>query len=299
MIREDILRRFPELFGTRRINGRTVNVEETIATLARQLGPDIAAALGARGALLQSTATVREKYAWPNWDDTFEDPVSGQFRTVRQIVQGLVDNFLGRESQWRWRLNDEVPIPRDAHPSLNAGLELTGPWHPPDMAFNALNSAAPMNMPDFEDASPAHFRPDGTSEREPVGVFAALQNAKDIFEGRWTDRAYEVTKKNQRRAYTINRPPDQWPTRFARPPGIHVRFDQITVAGEPVPGVIAVAVLWTLNNYEALARAGTGVYFYIPKIQTPNEALIIEKLLSRLEGLVGVEPGTFKIKVLY
>src|SRR6266851_44845 len=299
MIREDILRRFPELFGTRRINGRTINVEETIATLASELGPDIAATLSARGALLQSTATVREKYAWPKWDDTFEDPVTGQFRTFRQIVQGLVDNFLGRESRWRWRLNDEVPIPRDAHPSLNAGLELTGPWHPPDMAFNALNSAAPMNMPDFEDASPAHFRPDGTSEREPVGVFAALQNAKDIFEGRWADRAYEVTKKNQRRTYTINRPPDQWPTRFARPPGIHVRFDQITVAGEPVPGVIAVAVLWALNNYEPLARAGTGVYFYIPKTQTPHEALIIEKLLSRLEGLIGVEPGAFKIKVLY
>src|SRR5204863_9261673 len=99
MVREDILRRFPELFGTRTINGRTVNVEETIATLARQLGPDIAAALGARGALLQSTATVREKYAWPNWDDTLEDPVSGPFRTVRQIVQGLVDNFLDRESE--------------------------------------------------------------------------------------------------------------------------------------------------------------------------------------------------------
>src|SRR5256712_771537 len=299
MIREDILQKFPELFGTKTINGRKVNVEETIAALARELGPDIAAALSARGALLQSSAAVREKYAWPKWDDTFEDPVTRQFRTFRQIVKGLVDNFLGRESEWRWRLNDEVPIPNDAHPSLNAGLELTGPWHPPDMAFNALNSAAPMNMPDFEDASPAHFRPDGTSEREPVGVFAALRNAKDIFEGRWTDRAYEVTKKGQRRTYSINRPPGQWPTRFARPPGIHVRFEQITVAGEPVPGVIAVAVLWALNNYEPLTRAGTGVYFYIPKIQTPQEALIIEKLLSRLEGLIGVEPGAFKIKVLY
>src|SRR2546427_1666213 len=299
MIREDILQKFPELFGTKTINGRKVNVDETIAALARELGPDIAAALSARGALLQSTAAVREKYAWPRWDDAFEEPVTGQFRTFRQIVQGLVDNFLGRESEWRWRLNDEVPIPNDAHPSLNAGLELTGPWHPPDMAFNALNSAAPMNMPDFEDASPAHFRPNGTSEREPVGVFAALRNAKDIFEGRWTDRAYEVTKKGQRRTYSINRPPGQWPTRFARPPGIHVRFEQITVAGEPVPGVIAVAVLWALNNYEPLTRAGTGVYFYIPKIQTPQEALIIEKLLSRLEGLIGVEPGAFKIKVLY
>jgi malate synthase len=299
MVREDILQKFPELFGNKTINGRKVNVEETISTLARELGPEIAAALAARRALLQSTAPVREKYAWPQWDEAFEDPVTGRLRTFRQIVQGLIDNFLGRESEWRWRLNDEVKIPADAHPSANAGLELTGPWHPLDMAFNALNSAAPMNMPDFEDASPAHFRPDGTPEREPIGAFAALQNAKDIFEKKWTDRTYEVTKKSQRRAYTINRSPDRWPTRFARPPGIHVRFDQITLAGEPVPGVVAVAVLWALNNYESLVRAGTGVYFYIPKIQTPQEALIIEKLLSRIEGSIGVQPGTFKIKVLY
>ena len=299
MIREDILQKFPELFGTRTINGRWVNVEETISALVMELDPDIAAALTARAALLKSSAPVREKYAWPKWDDAFEDPVTGQFWTFRQIVQGLIDNVLGRDSEWRWRLNDDVPVPRDAHPLSNAGLELTGPWHPPDMAFNALNSAAPMNMPDFEDASPAHFRPDGSSRAEPVGVFAALQNAKDIFEGRWTNRPYEVTKKGQRRAYTISRAPGQWPTRFARPPGIHVRFDQITVAGEPVPGLIAVAALWALNNYEALVRAGTGVYFYIPKIQTPQEALIVEKLLSEIETLIGVEPGTFKIKVLY
>src|SRR5437660_12646376 len=111
MIREDILRRFPELFGTRRINGRTINVEETIVTLATELGPDIAATLSARGALLQSTATVREKYAWPKWDDTFEDPVTGQFRTFRQIIQGLVDHFLGRDSPSRARLNDDAPMP--------------------------------------------------------------------------------------------------------------------------------------------------------------------------------------------
>src|SRR5882672_2743276 len=299
MIRNDILQKFPDLFGAKKVNGRDVNVEEAITTLTRELRPEIVAALTARRQLLESPAPVREKYGWPRWDEKFEDPLRSGSWTYRQIVQGLIDNFLGRESEWRWRLNDDVPIPGDAHPTANPGLELTGPWHPPDMAFNALNSDAPMNMPDFEDASPAHFRPDGTSRRDPVGVFAALQNAKDIFEGRWTDRAYEATKKDRRRTYTINRPPDQWPTRFARPPGIHVRFEQITMAGEAVPGVIAVAVLWALNNYEPLARAGTGVYFYIPKTQTPHEALIIEKLLSRLEGLIGVEPGTFKIKVLY
>ncbi|HEX2713702.1 MAG TPA: malate synthase, partial [Candidatus Acidoferrales bacterium] len=299
MIREDIIQKFPNLFGTKKVNGRQANIEQAIATLTRDLGPEIAAALSARRAVLQSPAPVKEKYAWPKWGDTFEDPVSGKSWTFRQIAQGMIDNALGRESEWRWRLNDEVPIPKDAHPLTNPGLELTGPWHPLDMAFNALNSAAPMNMPDFEDASPPHFQPEGTPTNEPVGIFAAMQNAKEIFEGRWADRPYEVVKKGKARTYKINTRPGQWPTRFARPPGIHVRYDHIRVDGQAVPGVIPIILLWTLNNYEALTRAGTGVYYYIPKIQTPQEALIVEKVLERAEGMIGVPAGTIKIKVLY
>jgi malate synthase len=299
MIDEQVLRTFPELFGVRTINGRSIGVEETIAALTRELRPGIAAALAARRTILESPAPARQKYAWPGWDEAFDDPVTGARWTFHQIVQGLIDNALGRDTRWRWRLNDEVPIPADAHPSTNPGLELTGPWHPLDMAFNALNSAAPMNMPDFEDASPPHFEPDGTARHGAVGVFAALRNAKEIFEGRWTGRAYEVVKKGETRRYTIQRPPAQWPTRFVRPPGIHVRFDHIVVDDEPAPGVVAVTTLWVLNNYSALVQLGTGVYFYVPKIQTPQEALIIEMLLARLEELIGVQRGTFKIKVLY
>jgi len=71
------------------------------------------------------------------------------------------------------------------------------------------------------------------------------------------------------------------------------------VDDRPVPAMIPILVLWTFNNYDALVKAGTGVYFYIPKIQTPAEALILEKLLARIEGMIGVAPGTLKIKVLY
>ncbi len=299
VIREDILRKFPHLFGTKIVNGREINTERTIATLTQELRPEIAAALSARRMRLQSSAPVGQKYSWPKWDDAFEDPVTAQLWTFHQIVQGLLDNFFGRDSDWRWRLNDDVPIPRDAHPLRNPGLELTGPWHPLDMAFNALNSSAPMNMPDFEDASPPHFQPDGSPASQPLGIFAALQNAKEIFEGRWTNHPYEVIKKGQKRAYQITTSPSRWPTRFVRPPGIHVLFDHIRVEGQPVPGLIPTVTLWVLNNYESLTAAGTGVYFYIPKIQTPQEALIVEKLLARLEGMIGIPIGTFKIKVLY
>ncbi|MGZ4817562.1 MAG: malate synthase [Terriglobales bacterium] len=299
MIQQDVLQKFPELFGKKKINGREVNVEETIATLTRELRPDIASVLSARRELLASPAPAREKYAWPSWEDKFEDPLSGKPWTFRQIVQGMIDNFFGRESEWRWRLNDETPIPKDAHPLTNAGLELTGPWSPLDMAFNALNSPAPVNMPDWEDASPPHFRPHGVSRTEPIGVYQALQNAREIHDGRWNERAYEVVKKGKTRSYKINKPPSQWPTRFNRPPGMHVKYDHIEVDGRPAPGMIAVIVLWTLNNYDALQRAGTGVYFYIPKLQTPREAVVLEKILSRIENIAGLPLGILKIKILY
>src|SRR5690348_4461295 len=87
MIREDILQNFPALFGSKTVNGRKLNVEEVISTLTTELRPHIGHVLNQRRALLASTAPVREKYAWPKWSDTFEDPVSGKPWTFRQIVQ--------------------------------------------------------------------------------------------------------------------------------------------------------------------------------------------------------------------
>ena len=115
MIREDIRQKFPDLFGTKYINGREVDVEHTIDTVTRELGPEIAAALEARRALLQSPAPVSSKYAWPKWSDTFEDPVSGRFWTFRQIVQGLIDNVLDFA---RGRLGGGISLSRDANRPL-------------------------------------------------------------------------------------------------------------------------------------------------------------------------------------
>ena len=76
MIREDILQRFPDLFGTKKVNGRDVNIEQAIVTLTRELGPEIAAALTGRRALLQSSAMGKRVYeslgfatveTWTRW----------------------------------------------------------------------------------------------------------------------------------------------------------------------------------------------------------------------------------------
>jgi malate synthase len=80
---------------------------------------------------------------------------------------------------------------------------------------------------------------------------------------------------------------------------MHLQYDHITVDGRPAPAMIPMTILWAVNTYDGLTRAGTGVYYYIPKIQTPQEALILEELLVRVEEAIGVPPGTFKIKILY
>ena len=164
------------------------------------------------------------------------------------------------------------------HPLQNPGLELTGPWHPLDMAFNALNSPAPMNMPDFEDASPPHFQPDGTPSDQPVAIFAALQNAKEIFEGRWNDQVLRGGEEGQDALVQDRhaagavadalRPSAQHPHRL-RPRHGRRRAGARHRSPSSCSG--------RSTTYDALKRAGTGVYFYIPKMQTPREALIVEK----------------------
>jgi malate synthase len=73
----------------------------------------------------------------------------------------------------------------------------------------------------------------------------------------------------------------------------------VQVDGKPAPGLAVITTLWAFNNHDALRRSNSGVYFYIPKLQTPQEALIVERLLARLEGMMGLPAGTMKAKMLY
>src|SRR5437879_12946941 len=53
MISEDILQKFPYLFGTKKVNGQEFNVEKMIATLTGELSHEITTALTVRKGLLR------------------------------------------------------------------------------------------------------------------------------------------------------------------------------------------------------------------------------------------------------
>jgi malate synthase len=58
------------------------------------------------------------------------------------------------------------------------------------------------------------------------------------------------------------------------------------------------ASLYVANNHRALRDAGRSVVLYLPKIQTAEEAGVWNRILSALEGQLGLPVGTIKVYVL-
>ncbi|MDO8580703.1 MAG: hypothetical protein Q7S13_04415, partial [Candidatus Omnitrophota bacterium] len=289
-----LLADFPDLFQERIINGRRLDPLNVITALAEVAGSDIPKALNARRLLLESTAPVREKYAFPKWDEEFED-ASGKKMTFRQIVQGMIDNFLGVDSEFAWRMNDEVPVPDDIFPLSRPGLQITGPSDPLDMAIKQLNGDLSVRMPDLEDASAAWYVPAGAPQGQKIGAFAGIQNESELLAGEWEGKTFSKGGKQ----YRLTRPKNQRPTTIQRVPSIHLKDKHITINGKAVPAIDVAIALHALNTHEALKQNGSGNYYYQPKIQTPGEALIAEKKVRKLEEIMGLPLGTIKIEMLY
>ncbi len=287
-----VLNEFSDLFGEKFVNGRRVVVEQLLEEMTRAFREEIDRVVRARREWLEDRRPVREKAAFPRWDDKFVD-ADGNVKTFREIVQGLIDNFLDRDTPLRWGLNWNTPVPDDLHPLKNPGLEITGPWHPMSRAIHQINADVASMMEDEEDASPAWFVPWG-SGRAVAAVWEARRIVKRVLRGDVPDPYYEGGK-----AYRIKKERAKWPTLIHRVPGLHILDFDIRLDGKPIPAIITSMVIYTVNNYDELKKAGSGVYFYVPKVQTPDEALVIEKMLRFLEDRLGLRRGELKIAMLY
>ena len=169
---------------------------------------------------------------------------------------------------------------------MRPGLDGTGPAIDLGMAMSALNTGAASWMWDWEDA--------GGDYKDQL--YRAWQNLSDLLAHKWDGKPFVHPARN--RTYAIEAPPEQWPTIFHRVPGLHLRNRQMTLDGEQVPAMIPALVIHTLNNYESQKTNGSGIYFYVPKIETWQEARLVGTLLKRLEEIVGLTRGSLKIKML-
>jgi malate synthase len=171
-----------------------------------------------------------------------------------------------------WRI---APVPADLH---DRRVEITGPVDR-KMIINALNSGASVFMADFEDANSPTWA-------NTIGGQANLIDAvrRTITFESETGKRYAL---NERTAVLL-----------VRPRGFHLPERHWIVDGAPAPGMLVDFGLYFFHNASALGAAGTGPYFYLPKMQSHLEARLWNDVFRHAQQELGVPHGTIKATVL-
>jgi len=200
-----------------------------------------------------------------------------QKRQERQarLDAGEMPGFLPETREIRedptWRVGS---IPADLE---RRHIEITGPTDR-KMLINALNSGADIFMADFEDANAPTWANMIQGQRN---VTLAIERAL----------TFATAEKN----YALN---DEVAVLMVRPRGWHLEEKHFHVDGSPISASLFDFGLCIFANARRLLRAGTGPYFYLPKLESHLEARLWDDVLNRAETVLGLSRGTIKVTVL-
>ncbi len=182
-----------------------------------------------------------------------------------------------RDEDWR-----VAPIP-DA--LQDRRVEITGPTDP-KMVINALNSGAKVFMADFEDSTAPAWR----------NVLAGQQALIGAVRGDLTFTAPDVDGRPGKH-YAL-RPLNEQAVLIVRPRGWHLDEKHVRIDGQPLAGGLFDAAVFAFHNARTLMCRQRGPYFYLPKLQSMEEAALWETALSHIEGMLGLPHGQIKVTVL-
>ncbi|HZO34720.1 MAG TPA: malate synthase A [Gaiellaceae bacterium] len=167
-----------------------------------------------------------------------------------------------------------APAPADLR---DRRVEITGPVDR-KMMINALNSGARVFMADFEDAN----SPTWSNVRD------GQQNVHDAVR-----RTIELDTPDKQ--YRLN---DETATLVVRNRGWHLVERHHEVDGEPVSAsLFDFGLTVHANAHEQLER-GTGPYFYLPKLESHEEARLWARAFALAEDELGLPHGAIKCTVL-
>nr|WP_245879886.1 malate synthase A [Vibrio gangliei] len=158
-------------------------------------------------------------------------------------------------------------------------VEITGPVDR-KMVINALNSGAKVFMCCFEDASSPTWD----------NMLDGQINLSDANAG--TISYFDEKKGKQ---YDLVSSPAQL---LARPRGLHLPEKHIQYQGQAIAGCLMDFALYFFHNYQTRAQKGEGVYFYIPKLESMEEAKWWDDVFRFTEEYFNVEIGTIRATVL-
>jgi malate synthase len=191
------------------------------------------------------------------------------------IDGGWLPDFLPETADVRTREWTVAPIPADL---MDRRVEITGPVDR-KMIINALNSGANVFMADLEDAnSPTWFNQiDGQI------------NLRDA-----VNRTIGFTGP-EGKPYKLN---PKIATLLVRPRGWHMEEKHALSDGRPLSGSLFDFGLYFFHNAKTLMEKGSGPYFYLPKLESHQEARLWNDVFNFAQDAMGVPRGTIRATVL-
>ncbi|MEO1653862.1 MAG: malate synthase A [Bacteroidota bacterium] len=203
------------------------------------------------------------------------DLLAARQEKQKAIDRGEFPDFLKetqsvREGDWK-----AASTPSDIQ---DRRTEITGPVDR-KMIINALNSGAKVFMADFEDASSPSFD----------NMMQGQINLRDA-----NLRQIDFTNEKGK-AYKLS---DQPAVLFVRPRGWHLDEKHLSIDQVALSGSIVDFGLYFFHNAQNLINRGTGPYFYLPKLESHQEARLWNDIFVMAQQELGIPQGTIKSTVL-
>ncbi|OEE69839.1 malate synthase A [Enterovibrio norvegicus FF-33] len=188
-----------------------------------------------------------------------------------ELPDFLVETANIREESWKIR-----GIPEDLQ---DRRLEITGP---PErkMVINALNANVKVFMADFEDSFSPAWGP----------VLQGQRNLTDAI-----NRTISYENPGNGKQYALSEDPA---VLICRVRGLHLKEKHVLLSGKPIPGALFDFGLYFYRNHKALMESGSGPYFYLPKLQSHQEAAWWNDVFCFTEDHFDLPRGTIKATVL-
>jgi malate synthase len=197
------------------------------------------------------------------------NPERERLLAVRQARSGEPLRFVPAPEEFA-----VAPAPADLR---DRRVEITGPVER-KMMINALNSGAQVFMADFEDANSPTWDNVRDGQRN---VYDAVRRTIELDTG---EKRYRLG--------------DDPATLVIRPRGWHLVERHHQVDGAPVSASLFDFGLVVFNNAREQLERGTGPYFYLPKLESHEEARLWAKVFTLAESELELPPGSIKCTVL-
>lgn len=175
-----------------------------------------------------------------------------------------------------WKVD---PVPDDLR---EPGIEISGPSSIAPMLINALNpgregSRAEGDLDDDEDSGGHQLIDTVNSARNRLGA---------------VDRTLHYRDEARGKDYSLA--PGDLPFFMHRERGLHLDEPEVTIDGRPVPAAILGTALTLFHAGQAQIARGQGVYFYVPKLESAEEAAWYRDLFDASRELLGIPEGSIK-----